>query len=138
MPAGTDIDIDKEIDIETGTDIDIDPVREMKYGTDSKRGERYRKSRPGRGRRRRRKRTSLFGKNIGFQTGFFRFQLGLHKAFVGRDDVSLFHIFDCLSHHTKQMEVKAFVIFAAVQRSHLKRILRVYPLKCNKGYHLKT
>ena len=49
MPAGTDIDIDKDIDIETGTDIDIDPVREMKYGTDSKRGERYRKSRPGRG-----------------------------------------------------------------------------------------
>ena len=100
----------------------------MKYGTDSKRGERYRKSRPGRGRSRFWL-LSLFGENIGFQTGFFRFQLGLHKAFVGRDDVSLFHIFDCLSHHTKQMEVKAFVIFAAVQRSHLKRILRVYPLK---------
>ena len=69
------------------------------------------------------------GEDIGFQTGFFRFLLGVDQTFVSKHHISLLDILGCLCHRTKQMEVEVSVISVTAQCYHLKLILRVYPLK---------
>ena len=87
------------------------------------------KAAPGKGRRRRRKRASLLGEDIGIQADFFRFLLGADQTFVGKHHVSLLHVFGGLGHRAKQTKVELSVSLIPAQWPH--------PLSYFKGISLK-
>ena len=80
----------------------------------------------------------LFWEDVGIQTGFFCFQLGFDETVVGQENTPLLNITYRPGHCTKKMEVQVLVANATGQCPHLKYILRLYPLKCNKEYSLNS
>ena len=75
----------------------------------------------------------LFREDVGIQTGFFCFLLGADEAGAGKGGLSVLYVLHRLRCGTEQMEIQLPI---AGQFLHLKYILRLYPLKCNKEYSL--